>query len=179
VASPDVPVAVAEPSREVAPERFERHVLDGNLAVVFMGRYGLTYHFLPLRHHALVATAYRQTPGFIEPDAINGGLLGTGAELGWRLYTGSRGPTGLYLGVSGLAAYHTTDKTPWFGTYGAAAEVGIAAFIKGSYHIAIGGGVQLTRADVDNDALTDVARWSVGSGIAPRFTMALGHTLGR
>lgn len=176
---PDVPVAIAEPARLAPSERFERHVVDGNLAVIFMGRYGLTYQFLPLRHHALVATVYRQTPGFIEPTAINGGLLGTGAELGWRLYTGRAGPTGLYLGVTGLAAYHTTDTTAWFGTYGAAAEIGFAAIVGNGYHVAIGGGAQLTRADVDNDALTDVARWSVGSGLAPRFTFALGHTLGR
>jgi hypothetical protein len=141
-----------------------------------MGRYGLTYHFLPLRHHALVATAYRQTPGFIE--SINGGLLGLGGELGWRLYTGANGPTGLYVGLSALSAYHTTNATPWFATYGAAADVGVAAFVGKGYHLVIGGGVQLTKADVDNDSLTDVARWSVGTGIAPRFTMALGHTLG-
>lgn len=178
--SPDVPVATTEPTRvAAAAERFERHVVDGNLAVVFMGRYGLTYHFLPLVHHALVVTAYRQTPGFIEPDAINGGLLGLGGEIGWRVYTGSRGPTGFYVGLSGIGAYHTTNTTPWFGTYGAAAEAGFAALLGNGYHLAIGGGAQLTRADVDNDALTDVARWFVGSGVAPRFTMALGHTLGR
>lgn len=172
-------MAIAAPTSEPAAQRFERHVVDGNLAVVFMGRYGLTYQFLPLRHHALVATAYRQMPGLIEPEAINGRLLGTGAELGWRLYTGSSGPTGFYFGLSGLAAYHTSDRTPWFATFGGAAEVGIAALVKASCHIAIGGGVQLTKADVDNDSLTDVARWFVGSGVAPRFTMALGHTLGR
>jgi hypothetical protein len=176
----DLPVAFAEPSRsDPRPERFERHVLDGNIAVVFMGRYGLTYHLLPLVHHALVVTAYRQTPGFIEPDALNGGLLGAGGEIGWRLYTGSRGPTGLYLGLSALGAYHTTDKAPWFGTYGAAAEAGTAFILGNGYHLVIGGGAELRKADVDNDALTDIARLFVGSGIAPRFTIALGHTLSR
>jgi hypothetical protein len=43
----------------------------------------------------------------------------------------------------------------------------------------IGGGAELRKADVDNDALTDIARLFVGSGIAPRFTIALGHTLSR
>jgi hypothetical protein len=180
VAAPDIPVAITEASgADARPERFERHVVDGNLAVVFMGRYGLTYQFLPLVHHALVVTAYRQTPGFIEPDAINGGLLGVGGEIGWRVYTGARGPTGLYFGLSGLGAYHTTNTTPWFGTYGAAAKPASAALLGNGYHLAIGGGAQLTKADVDNDALTDVARWFVGSGVAPRFTLALGHTVSR
>lgn len=174
--APDVPVAITEPARNDArPERFDRHVVDGNIAVVFMGRYGLTYHFLPVVHHALVVTAYRQTPGFVEPEAINGRLWGLGGEVGWRLYTGSRGPTGFFVGALGLGAYHTTDQTPWFTTYGAALEGGGAVSFANGCHLTIGGGAQITKADVDNAALTDVARWFVGSGIAPRFTMAFGH----
>lgn len=180
----EVPAAIVrdapanEAPHEAAPrEPFVRHVLDGNLAVVPFGRYGLTYQFLPAHHQALVVTAYRQSPSFV--DGVNNGLLGVGGEVGWRIYTGSRGPTGLFLGVSGVAAYHTTDITPWFATYGACADAGIAFLLGRTYHVVIGGGAQLAWADVDASPLTDVARWLVGTGIAPRLTIALGHSLGR
>lgn len=123
------PVEITAPAEAAdhAPlrERFVRHVIDGNIAVVPLGRFGLT--------------------------------------------------TGLFLGASAIAAYHTTDTTPWFTTCGAVADAGVAFLIGRQLHLTIGGGAQLAHTDVESRALTEFARLLVASGISPRLTIALGH----
>src|SRR5687767_4162786 len=104
--------AAAAPDKTTLPSSdapFVRHALQGNLAVAPLGRYGLAFEWLPIRHHALVLSAYRQTPGLA--SMINGGLLGVGGEVGWRFYSSHRGPMGLFAGPSVVGAFHTSENT--------------------------------------------------------------------
>lgn len=168
-----VAAAETEVPHDEPPRRFVRHVIDGNIAVVPLGRFGLTYQLSPARHHALVFTAYRQMPWLT--SFLNGGLVGLGGEIGWRIYSGSRGPTGFFIGAAALAAYHTANDTPWFATYGAAADAGVAFLLGRQLHFTVGGGAQVTHSEIDNGRVTDLARLLVGTGVFPRVTIALGH----
>ncbi len=173
-----VPSAAAEEPR---PE-LARHVIDGNLASAVFGRYALTYQLSPTAHHALAVTGWRQSSGvtFLWDD----GLMGVGGEVAWRLYTGSHGPEGFFVGPAGVVGYHTTDKTAWFASYGAGVDLGWSALfraesigrVKGKVHFAIAGGLQLMGTEVDTSSLQAIPSFLAGRGFAPRVSLVVGQS---
>ena len=162
---------VAAPSSD---STFVSHALLGNLAVAPLGRYGLAFEYLPLRHHALVLSAYRQTPGLA--SMINGGLLGVGGEVGWRMYASDRGPMGLFAGPSVVSGFHTSENTDWFGSFGGAFDAGYAFQFRRPrfFHVTLASGAQYLVADVDRAQLSRGARMLVGPGFAPRMQLSAG-----
>lgn len=175
--------APVEPDRpSTSPPSWEgRHVVDGNLAAALVGRYGLSYQFLPLRHHALVATLYRQEQGLA--SLYNDRLVGAGGELGWRVYSDARAASGFFLGPSVLGSTHTTTRTRWFGSYGLAVDAGYSFMLpparigrtSGKFHVAFGVGLQVLRSAIDRSALPALANVLVGTGLAPRVALTVGQ----
>jgi hypothetical protein len=161
-------------ARHAEEPTFIRHALQGNLAVAPLGRYGLSFEWLPIPHHALVLSAYRQTPGLA--SMINGGLLGLGGEVGWRVYSSARGPMGLFVGPSVLGAFHTSDNTDWFGSFGGAVDAGYGFQFRRPrfFHVTFASGAQFLMAGVERGDLARGARLLVGPGFAPRMQLAAG-----
>ena len=107
---------------------------------------------------------------------INGGLLGLGGEVGWRFYTSHVGPMGLFAGPSIVGAFHTSDNTDWFGSFGGAVDAGYAfQFRRPKYfHVTFASGAQYLVAGVDRADLAKGARMLVGPGFGPRMQLAAG-----
>jgi hypothetical protein len=126
------------------------------------GRYGVNVEFLPLRHHAIVASGWLQTftPAMLRvvmPKEINvddGAQARFGGELGYRFYTGHDGANGLFAGVSGVAMpimYPRVSQDPLrspqglksdvvsFYSFGGAIDVGVQAITSSGF--TVGGGV--------------------------------------
>lgn len=106
------------------------------------------------RHHAITASAYYQTfpKGILRallPDVPlgNGPAARLGGELGYRVYTGNDGPSGVFLGPSvvalPLAAPRLTDayqtEIVSFMAYGASLDLGVQAVVGPGF--TLGGGV--------------------------------------
>jgi hypothetical protein len=127
---------------------------------IVAGRYGLNVEFVPLRHHAIVASGWLQTftPAMLRvvmPKEINvddGAQSRFGGELGYRFYTGSDGANGLFAGISGVAmpimyprvtqdlrSQALKSDVVSFYSFGGAIDVGVQAITSSGF--TIGGGV--------------------------------------
>lgn len=143
--------------RAVEPRSLPRRrvTLGLNPLPLIAGRYGLNVEVVPIRHHALVASAWLQTftPAMLrvlmpsEVDVSKGAEARLGGELGYRFYTGSEGADGLFAGVSGVAmpivyprvSPELESEVSSFHAYGGAIDVGAQAITSGGF--TIGGGL--------------------------------------
>ncbi len=101
----------AEPERLPPSTTDESHTvaITVNPLAAIIGRYGGNVEIVAARHHAFVASGYAQTVplgyvrGMLPPEArdrLHDAPLAVGGEIGWRLYTSSRGAEGLFVGPS-------------------------------------------------------------------------------
>lgn len=178
--------AHAEPDTVSRPEPAnERRVslLVSPLPMLF-GRYGFDVHYLARPHLALTANAFILSLSDKGPDDRSKERLdGGGAELGVRLYSGSHGPRGLFVGSALLFGRYAQardlydqqgDRLGRVTTLGVALDVGGQHVFDSGVTVAAGVGVQLMRpVDGDIYALT-TAPWF--DGIAPRALVSTGYT---
>lgn len=149
----------------LAPQDRDRAASDGepirhrvaltlNPLPLVVGRYGANVEVMLASHHAAIASAFVQTYSralvhALVPQVDTASLPSplVGGELGYRLYSGSDGPTGFFAGPSFVVmpfAYpHVGNdlraELVSFETYGAALDVGAQAVVAGG--LTIGGGV--------------------------------------
>lgn len=141
------------PSSDPSPLHHRAALTINPLALV-VGRYGANIEFVFARHHAIVASGFLQTfpTGLLKtalPDLPieNGPESRFGGELGYRFYSGTNGPTGVFVGPSfvamPLAAPRLTEaykaEIVSFTAYGAALDVGVQTVIGPGF--TIGGGI--------------------------------------
>jgi hypothetical protein len=127
-----------------------------NPAALLIGRYGGNVEVVVARHHAIVASGYAQAytltlvRNMIPPEArdhLRDAPLTAGGEIGYRLYSGSRGADGLFVGPSFLLtplvypaiANHDTIELVPYHVPGVAVDVGAQAVT--SIGLTIGGGI--------------------------------------
>ncbi len=125
-----------------------------NPLALAIGRYGANAELVFARHHAVTASAYLQTfPQAILRRLLPDIALGEGpearlgGEIGYRLYSGSDGPTGIFIGPSAIAmplaaprlASDYRAEVVSFMAYGASLDVGVQAVVGPGF--TIGGGV--------------------------------------
>src|SRR4051812_15023749 len=97
--------------RRVEDESEKPVAVTVNPAALLIGRYGGNVEVVFARHHALVASGYAQAytltlaRNMVPPEArdhLRDAPLTAGGEIGYRLYSGSRGADGLFVGPSFL-----------------------------------------------------------------------------
>jgi hypothetical protein len=131
------PQAASGPTVEAARPRRTLAFSVNPLAAAFVGRWGGNIDYSPVPHHALeLSFSYLHADSWglfvsdgVDPNAstdvtvnrnrIRGGV----GEIGYRYYTGSDGPTGLFAGPS-LVVEAGRAGTQSFGGAGAAFDVG-------------------------------------------------------
>ena len=130
--------------------RFRSIALQGNPLGFAIGRYSADIEYLPEAHHALHLTpfAYYALPGVADR------LSGFGAEVGYRWYSGRRGPHGFFLGASFVAGeleyvhgasapppFDLSDDTQ-FVELGGAIDGGYQVIVLGNLAVGVGAGAQ-------------------------------------
>ncbi|MGH7280378.1 MAG: hypothetical protein ACRELY_02555 [Polyangiaceae bacterium] len=148
-------------SSDIEPLR-HRAALTLNPIPMIVGRFGANLELMLASHHAVVASGFVQTYSsavmhVIVPQADMSNLPSPlfGGELGYRLYSGSEGPSGLFVGPSlvmmPFAYPHVGSdlraEMVAFETYGAALDVGAQAVIGSGLTIGCGVGVQYLAYD--------------------------------
>jgi hypothetical protein len=191
----------AESGARPAPDKVEptettddfKHVsLELNPLAATIGRYSIQGEYLPLPHHAITLNPfYTHAPVTVTvggKDVDAGSLDGFGGELGYRFYTGTKGPNGFFVGPSFILASYSQSApsgvnpsgsagSDSFTSYGAALDIGGQAVIGPGIVIGGGFGLQYTKTstDIDTSNLNLASAIIAGGGVRPRFVFTLGY----
>jgi hypothetical protein len=175
------------PDSPVKPS-FKSFALEANPLAAAIGRYSIQGEWLPAVHHAIVLNPHFDRVNANVSESIGGGsasfsegFTGFGSELGYRFYTGEKGPNGFYVGPSLLVAHYSTSaggqSGASFSSIGAAVDAG-GQWVIGP-GVVVGFGVGLQYSSVSQDASTNglplAAAVIAGSGFRPRALLTVGY----
>jgi hypothetical protein len=185
------PGAVLVPVEEAPPMKQFAIVL--NPLATAIDRYSIQGEYLPALHHAITLNPF-YTHAAIKvtgSDADFGTLSGFGGELGYRLYTGAKGPNGFFVGPSFLFASYSqsggiataagvgnpTTASSSFTSFGGAIDIGGQGVIGPGIVIGGGFGLQWTKnsKDLDTSNLNLASAIIAGGGTRPRFLFSIGY----
>jgi hypothetical protein len=176
-------VARADDLDEGVP--FKSVALQGNPLGLVIGRYSADLEYLPVPHHAL----HFSPVGYFALPGVADELVGFGAEMGYRWYSGLYGPHGFFLGASfiALSLQYSHGALPGvpldapedtsFVQLGGAIDAGYQMVILGNFAVGAGVGAQYTADTVqptfehENHSLHDLL---YGWGLRPRVLLSLG-----
>ena len=178
-----------------------KHVaIEANLLSLLVSRVSLQVEWVPGTHHALVANPFffhasrKHTQDGVAYDL--GDQNGIGTELGYRYYTGSRGPNGFFVGPSlvfgsfyksggeaatierpssnASLALFTTSRPESYNAYGAAIDIGGQFIVGPGILFGIGIGAQyLFTTDDKSGGISSL--WEGTAGFSPRLLSSLGY----
>jgi hypothetical protein len=179
------PGAVLVPIDDAAQQPYKQFAIIANPLGVFLGRYSIEAEYLPALHHAITLnpfydhTPVKATVNGVETDL--GSLNGFGAELGYKFYTGKKGPNGFFVGPSFLFASYKSSMSGYpdksFTSVGGAIDIGGQAVIGDGFVIGGGFGLQWTKTseEIDTENLNLASAVIAGGGTRPRFLFTIGY----
>lgn len=181
-------LAAAAPARAEQLDEgiaFKSVGLRGNPLGMIIGRYSADLEYLPVPHHAL----HLSPVGYFALPGVADELIGFGAEVGYRYYSGQYGPHGFFLGASFIALsleyihgarpgvpLDSPDDTQYV-QLGGAIDAGYAFIVLGNFAVAAGVGAQYTADTTEphfefaSHPLHDLL---FGSGLRPRAVLSIG-----
>lgn len=147
-----------------------------------LGRYGADFQILPGAHQGFMINLHFDHASAASSTAdgrtLEGRIDGQGAELGYRLYAGSDGCSGFFIGPSLLLARHTlrmTDRDPVsLGHVGWAIDAGVQTIYASGFLLSFGVGVQHADSGKELPKLPSFALGLLGEGWFPRVLFSVG-----
>jgi hypothetical protein len=143
--------------------RFKSVAVQGNPLGLVIGRYSADLEYLPEPHHALHLTPF----GVYALPGVADQLTGFGGEVGYRWYSGTHGPHGVFFGASFIAAeleyQHTSSAPPPLDASNDTQFVELGGAIDGGYQVIVLGNLAVG-AGVGAQYIVDT--------IEPRFEFA-------
>ena len=164
---------------------FKSVALQGNPLGLIIGRYSADLEYLPAPHHAL----HFSPVGYFALPGVADELVGFGAEMGYRWYSGLNGAHGFFVGASfiALSLHYLHGALPGvpldapedtsYVQLGGALDAGYQVVILGNFAAGVGLGAQYTADttqptfEYQNHPLHDLL---YGSGLRPRVLLSLG-----
>lgn len=186
------PAAPKEHADDAADADRKHFAIELNPLGVMIGRYSIQGEYMPAAHHALTLNPFfAHAPVTVTvngKDIDAGALNGFGGELGYRFYTGSKGPNGFYIGPSVILASYSQSApsgaaasgsagSDSFMSYGGALDIGGQAVIGPGIVVGGGFGLQYTKTsqDIATENLNLASAVIAGGGIRPRFLASVGY----
>lgn len=150
---------------------------------LFVGRYSITLEYQPVLHHAITLNPFYNHTQITDTvtDYNYGTLSGGGAELGYRFYTGRKGPNGFFVGPSFLFGSYTASRTgvpdDSFTSVGGAVDFGGQGVVGPGVIIGGGFGIQYTKTshELNTDNLNLASVLVAEGGTRPRFLFSVGY----
>jgi hypothetical protein len=186
VLPPPPPGAILVPVQEAPP--FKQYVIELNPLATFIGRYSIQGEYLPAVHHAITLNPFYThasitiSNGNADGSDLNAGSLsGFGGELGYRYYTGVKGPNGFYVGPSFLFSSYSQSldgqSSDSFTSVGGAIDIGGQGVVGPGIVVGGGFGLQWTKTskDIDTNNLNLASAVIAGGGTRPRFLFTIGY----
>lgn len=165
------------------PGNYHAVAVEWNPLGIFVGgRLSFQGEIVPSEHHALELSAnFVHTTSDVaigNSATIQQTFTGAGGEVGYRYYTGRRGPNGFFVGPSFIAGLYNASlpqNEQSFSNIGIAVDVGLQKIF--FEHLVVGGGVGLQWTTVSHDFadLPTNASIIAGGGLKPRLLLALGY----
>jgi len=169
----------------------KRISITANPLGLVISRYSITGEFLLARHHALnLSPFYTSVPVKVNDVEISS-FSGFGTELGYRFYTGSKGPNGFFVGPSFLFSSYSQSATVVTGTtaktgeqsftsLGGAIDIGGQGVIGPGIVIGGGFGMQYTSnsVEINTNDFNLASAVIAGGGLRPRFLFSIGFAFG-
>ena len=165
--------------------RFKSVGLQGNPLGLAIGRYSADIEYLPEAHHALHLTIF----GYYAVPGASDQLTGFGGEAGYRLYSGSHGPHGFFVGLSFVTAEleysHLATLAPpadasvdtHFVELGGALDAGYQLIELGNFAVGVGCGAEFIVDTVQPHFEYQSHPWHdllYGPGLRPRALLSVG-----
>jgi hypothetical protein len=189
------PGAVLVPIQE--EPKLKQYVIEVNPLALSIDRYSIQGEYLPAVHHALTINPF-YTDATISATADGetadlGSVKGGGVELGYRYYTGVKGPNGFFVGpsllfgrykesvtntdINGQGQTTNTTEADSFTSVGGAIDIGGQGVVGPGIVIGGGFGLQYTKnskaTNTDNFNVTSAI--IAGGGVRPRFLFTVGY----
>jgi hypothetical protein len=188
-------VAPPAPNRDAsasAPEasRLRQLAIFANPLALAVNRYSAQLEYLPVTHHAFTVNPFffkanrKHTEDGVAYDL--GDQNGLGAELGYRYYTGTKGPNGFFFGPSLLfGAYWAnggepnapegllTSRPEAYTAFGGAIDLGGQVVVSPGIVLGAGAGVQYLTTTAQRPDINTV--FEGRGGISPRLLASLGY----
>jgi hypothetical protein len=172
-------------------EPVKRFAITLNPLAALIGRYSIQGDYLFAPHHALVVNpffTYAPIKVTVQGKEIDGGsLLGFGAEVGYRFYSGGRGAEGFFIGPSVIGAFYSQSAptgvngaaaatSDSFGSFGGAVDIGVQQMFGPGILVGGGFGLQYTKTtkDIATDNLNLASAIIAGGGLRPRLLATIG-----
>lgn len=166
---------------------FRSIALTLNPISLAIGRIGLNAEWLPTTHHAIVLNPFGQFTSAGSEGDVGGktSYSNFGAELGYRLYTGSRGANGFFVGpfVTALTSSSKTsinyqgtksEGSTTFFAYGGGLDLGGQHVFKNGFTIGGGAGIMyLASSASSTGASSSTVKFE---GVLPRFLFTAGYS---
>ncbi len=178
--APDVGAA-AKPAAEPEERPHKPYTVLFNPLSAAVGRYSFDLIYLPVRHHAIVLNPFGQ---FIsaETGGTKTSYSNYGAEIGYRLFTGSRGANGFFIGPFATYTAYNTETTvngvgsgsASFSAYGVGADLGGMHVF--DFGLTIGGGVGVMYLRGSGGEGTATSSTVKVEGVLPRFLLSIGYS---
>ncbi len=186
---PIVPGVVDEAGKPLdltVKPRFKPFAIEANAVDAGIGRNALRGEWMPAVHHAVdvelhvdytLATETATTGG--ASTSVKASFLGFGSELGYRFYTGERGPNGLFIGPS-VHVERLTETAQGHAvtvsTVGVALDAGAQWIFGPGIVFGVGLGIDYTPVGTNTTAsrLPVEGAWLAGGGVRPRGLVAIG-----
>lgn len=185
---PPPPGAVLVPIQQPQnPDDYKHFAVVLNPLATTIGRYSIQGEWLPAMHHALTLNPYYTHATITVDNVDEGSLSGFGGELGYRYYTGSKGPNGFFVGPSVLfgsysqsynGSFAGTNGNSSFTSVGGAIDIGGQGVVGPGIVIGGGFGLQWTKTSKDigsTDGLNLASAIIAGGGTRPRFLFTVGY----
>jgi Protein of unknown function (DUF3575) len=161
-----------------APSGEPRHfTVTWNPLTLFVVRAELSVEAMLTDHHVIQLTGFYGSTT-TNTDSDNNVFRGWGGELGYRWYSGTGGPRGLYVAPSFLLAHYTAipmtgAEVPYW-NLGGALDVGWQAILADRWVAGLGGGLQYTVPTHTFPAQELPASVYSTRGLRPRVLLGLG-----
>ncbi len=152
------------------------------LGAVVGGRVSFNVEYAPVTHHVIIVSPHFANPSqdvSIAPDVTRTNrFTGVGGEVGYRYYTGTRGPNGIFIGPSVIGGVYNANLVQGetaFTNIGVAADIGVQEVFFD--HLALGAGVGVEYLSVSHDFgdLSDGPSTIASSGVKPRLLAQAGY----
>ncbi|HTA93791.1 MAG TPA: hypothetical protein VK745_29645 [Polyangiaceae bacterium] len=187
------PGAVLVPVQEAPP--LKQYVIEFNALATTIGRYSIQGEYLPAAHHAITLNPFYTHASITETvngtTIDDGSLNGFGGELGYRYYTGVKGPNGFFVGPSVLFGSYSQSgglalnadgsaaapSAGSFTSYGGAIDIGGQGVIGPGIVVGGGFGLQWTKTSkaINDDNFNLASAIIAGGGTRPRFLFTIGY----
>jgi Protein of unknown function (DUF3575) len=164
--------------------------VEWNPLALLINRLSGNVDVIPFTHHGLVLSPFYFSSRTAEvqtmPVTPSQKFEGWGGEIGYRYYTGDKGPRGFFFGPSLLLAWvqatggngTTTPRTTTsFTDTGVAADIGYQTLVDDRWSITLGAGVQYTFTSKTIPDQPMPAAIYANGGFEPRAIVSLGYAL--